>query len=698
MSISVLLPYKEDYTKNKAGAVSIFLYGHQKISKFKNNIKIFGSTIYKDKLSKNYVEIPFKKNLLQSSSKEYVKSFIKIQRKYKSKILEIHNRPEYLKYINLEEKKYYVLYFHNDPLQMKGSISKNERLFLLNKCDYIVFNSNWTKNRFITNFEKFYTNSPKLIVIEQSVNKTKINFKKKKKLITFVGKLNSSKGYDIFGKAIIKILNKYPSWKAAVIGDEPREKINFFHKNLLLFGHKNHTFVLNYLKTTSISVTPSKWEEPFGRSSLEASSRGCAVIVSNRGGLPETVTDGIILKKLSVNNLQRNIEILLNNPKKLHEYQTKSYKNFYLTDNYISSKIDNYRNTLLYKNKFTSGFKNKRILHVTNFNERHNGRLFYNTGRRLNNGFVRLKNSVLTLSDRDTISSKRSLIDIDGSKSLNNKLLEVVGNFKPDIIFFGHADLISRESVSTIKRIYPNIKMAQWFLDKMDNSSWKINKSRFEKIKNLLDCSFCTTFPNKNDVNTFFIPNPVDVTFETLKVFSKKRFKFDVFFAMSHGVHRGVLKYGKFDEREIILNKLLKKLPDIKFDLYGINNSQPVWAENYKEKLSQSPMAINLSQGLSQKYYSSDRIAQLIGNGLLTFVDKKTKLNDFFNNDEVIFYNSLDDLARKIIFYKNNINKRIKVSKKGYKKYHYYMNSDLIAEYMIKRTLGFKNLKKYIFS
>ena len=45
--------------------------------------------------------------------------------------------------------------------------------------------------------------------------------------------------------------------------------------------------------------------------------------------------------------------------------------------------------------------KKLKILHVTNFNERHNGRLFFNTGRRINNGFIRLGNSVLEFSDRD---------------------------------------------------------------------------------------------------------------------------------------------------------------------------------------------------------------------------------------------------------------------------------------------------------
>mgnify|MGYP000728151041 CR=1 FL=1 len=54
----------------------------------------------------------------------------------------------------------------------------------------------------------------------------------KKKIISFVGKLNSSKGYDAFGEAILKILRKYPNWKSIVIGDEPREKLNFKHKNL----------------------------------------------------------------------------------------------------------------------------------------------------------------------------------------------------------------------------------------------------------------------------------------------------------------------------------------------------------------------------------------------------------------------------------------------------------------------------------
>jgi glycosyltransferase involved in cell wall biosynthesis len=75
-------------------------------------------------------------------------------------------------------------------------------------------------------------------------------------------------------KAIIKILDKYPDWTANVFGDEPREKLIFNHKNLHLFGFKNNQYVLNHLKKVSISIACSRWEEPFGRTSLEAASRG----------------------------------------------------------------------------------------------------------------------------------------------------------------------------------------------------------------------------------------------------------------------------------------------------------------------------------------------------------------------------------------------------------------------------------------
>ena len=105
MKISVLLPYKENYSKEYAGAVSIFINGVNKYSKYRTSIKIYGNTEYPKNLSKNYVNIQFKKKLFHSSSKLYVNNFIKLEKKRKSDIIEIHNRPNYLRYFSDFKKK-----------------------------------------------------------------------------------------------------------------------------------------------------------------------------------------------------------------------------------------------------------------------------------------------------------------------------------------------------------------------------------------------------------------------------------------------------------------------------------------------------------------------------------------------------------------------------------------------------------------
>ena len=700
MKISILLPYKENFSPEYPGAVSIFLNSVIKKSIFRKNIIVYGSTDFKKKYSSiNYKNIKISNKILGigSQTNKYINEFIKIENNQKSSIIEIHNRPLYVKLLP-ENNTLKVLYFHNDPLSMNGSKSLGERLELLKLCSRIIFNSEWSKNRFLTSLDEIYTKSQKLTVIHQSTNTKQVNFSNKKNTIIFVGKLNRAKGYDIFGEATIKILNKYKKWNAVVIGDEEREKISFNHKRLKILGFQSHEKVINYFKKSSISVVCSRWEEPFGRTSLESAGSGCAVIITNKGGLPETITNGIILENLSVNSVYNAIEKLIKDKKYRISLQKLSYQNFSLTNTNASILIDNYRKVILNKNKPYSILKRKlKILHVTNFNERHNGRLFYNTGKRINNGLIRLKHSVLEFSDRDIVSYYRNITDLDGSRRLNNKFIEVISNYVPDIIIFGHADSIKRETIKFIRDNYPDIKLCQWFLDRMD-TEWIKNLSRFKNKYDLMDANFCTTDPKslrfKKEKPIFYMPNPVDISFEKLKNYENKYLPKDVFFAMSHGVHRGILKKGKYDKREAFINKLQKLSPNIKFDLFGLRNNQPIWADNFINKISQSKMGLNLSQGKPLKYYSSDRIAQLMGNGLLVFVDYKTGFGNFFSKKEIVLYKNVSDLAYKILKYSNNNKLRRSIAKQGRDKYFKYFNSTVIAEYIINKTFNIKT-KKY---
>ena len=346
MKISILLPYKENFSPNYAGAVSLFVNDITENSIYKKTTNIFGNTIYKKFLSDKYINLSINKNVFFSTNNEYVKNFLIFEKKRNSDLIEVHNRPNYIKIIKESYSGKLLLYFHNDPLSMNGSKSAKERINLLNNVDKIIFNSEWSRKRFFINLNNANRFFNKTAICFQSSSSVKIDFKKKEKTISFVGKLNTAKGYDILGNAIIKILNKHQSWKAKVYGDEPREKLFFEHKNLEILGFKDNKAILKDLEKISISVICSRWNEPFGRTSLEAASRGSAVIISNKGGLPETTSDAIILKDLDANTLYQSINKLINDSKKLLYLQKRNYQNFKLTHLFVTKIIDTIRKNL----------------------------------------------------------------------------------------------------------------------------------------------------------------------------------------------------------------------------------------------------------------------------------------------------------------------------------------------------------------
>ena len=705
MRISILLPYKENFSINKSGAVSLGVNDILKNTSKKNDTFVFGKTEEKKFLDKNYINLKFKKIFLKSHSKIYIKKFLEYERKKPSDIIEVHNRPAYIEQIKKYASSKLILYFHNDPLTMSGSKTIKDRRLLLSKVDHFIFNSKWSLERFKIGLNDFNYYKNNFSVVYQSVDKPKINFSKKKNIISFIGKLNRAKGYDVFGNTVIKILDKYKDWKAIVIGDEPREKIFFQHKNLINYGYKDHKFILKKLENTSISVICSRWNEPLGRASLEACSRGSVPIITNRGGLPETSKSALVIKDLNNKNLFNSIESLIVNKKKLKKLQNDNYKNFDFTPNLIAKKIELIREMLIPVRKFNIINQNTKIkiLHITNFNERYNGRLHYNTGRRLNNGFVRNNHTVFTLSDRDIIHNSKTITDITGTLAFNKKIIKINDTFKPNLIVIGHADNIKDQTFLSLKNSNKNLKLAQWFLDPVTKKGpdYVKNKYRLTSKSKFMDCTFLTTAPEALDFkidNSFFIPNPSDPSFETLNNFEKNP-ENDLFFAMSHGVHRGVLKKGKQDKRESFLKKLIKiSDQEIKFDLYGFSNRQPVWGDDFINVISNSKMGLNLSRGEPLKYYSSDRIAQLFGNGLLTFLDEKTHLNELFSNKEAIFYKDINDLAEKILKYKKDNSKRKKISKNGKIKYMKYYNSNIVSQYIIDKTFDFKSKGNYIWT
>ena len=695
IKIATILPYKENYTFIKASAASLWVSEFFKKSKYKKKNIIYGHTKSNDYLSKNYKNINLKnlKSKLKSTTNEYAEKLTKELTNNNFDIVEIHNRPQLLFKLTNKIKSKFIFYFHNDPLSMKGSKSVKERLKILENVEKIIFVSEWVRERFFVDIDQKL--KTKTEVVYPSVNKQK-KIKKEKNII-FVGRLNYSKGYDIFKDAVVKILNNFPTWKAYSLGDEDRRNIYINHPNHKELGFVNHKKTLNILNRSEIAVVPSRWEEPFGRTSLEATSRGCATIISNRGGLRETTSCAIVLKKLNSNELYIEIKKLITNSKKRKIMQELGRKNIKHLISENTKIIDQIRESCVSFFKINFNKKKLKIINLYNQGQKLNHRLFnISLGKKFTNGFVRNGHDVLEISDRDFLRNNKSFSLIPNKNNFQTFLIDTFKNYNPDIVFFGHTKNIELNTFDTFKSINKNIILSQWNEDPvMPSLNYsKQNISNIKLYSNFVDHNFITTDPsilnktiNKNNFNFFFVP--VDKNIESFEVYKMKP-QNDLFYAMSHGVNRATLKEGIEDERINFLDKLVKKIPNIKYDFYGFANKQPIWGNDFNNALINSKMGLNLSRGKPTKYYSSNRIASIMGNGLLTFIDEKVQMKDFFNKNEIIFYKNINDLADKIKFYSKNDQIRIKIARNGKKKYFKLFNETKITKYFLDISLGNK--------
>ena len=683
--IFIILPFKESLNQNFAGAVSLYVKDTTNYSKFKKRISIISSDNLKSK-----------SQLFRN--KNYIINFCK---KYKSsniKIIEIHNRPEYFTYI----KKYFPntkikLIFHNDPLSLRGSISLKERDNIINGCDKVIFISRWIQQRFFTSFKN--ANLSRTLIIPHGINKNvKINLSNKEKNILFVGKLNHAKGYHIFAEAALKFKKIDPSWNFIAIGNESRKEI-FPEKNIVKeIGYKKNSDVLEYYAKSEIAIGNSVWDEPLGRIAIEASSRKCLPIISNKGGLAESKNIALVLK----NNNSTELVDILKEVTKNKFLRRQKQKLFYKNNNFdiktISRMLDIARSKIIknQNNKYVS--KKKRILHIANFNESSDGRLFYSFANKLNNGFIKNNHIVETISNRAFLKSNRSLVQpFSPIKKFNDKILNTIKNFSPHIIVIGHVFNINNEVFVYCKE--NNIKICSWFIDSVSPEFLK-DDTKFNFLRNLefVDYCFLTSSPkifkeNKNYKKLKFIPNPVDSAIDHYKNYKNKHLEYDIFVAISHGQNRGILKKGKSDERERFINEIITDLPQFKFAQFGLNNFEPVWGSNYYHYLSKTKIGLNISRGRYQNKYSSDRISSLIGNGLLVFINQNTNFQNILSNKDVVYYKNKKDLSKKLKYYSTNDKQRIKIAKSGYEKYHKHMSNIIVSNYILS-CVGLDNAKK----
>lgn len=154
-----------------------------------------------------------------------------------------------------------------------------------------------------------------------------------KNIITIgvVSRLEHIKGMDLVVPAFAKVYDKHKNIRLLVVGDgslrhQMEEDASRSHlcKIIEFAGMQQQRDLQSYYDKIDVLLMPSR-SEGFGLTAIEGMARGCVLVASNTGGLPEVVREGyvgLLHQPESVDDLANKICSLIENPKLLEQMRS----------------------------------------------------------------------------------------------------------------------------------------------------------------------------------------------------------------------------------------------------------------------------------------------------------------------------------------------------------------------------------------
>lgn len=324
-----------------------------------------------------------------------------------------------------------------------------------------------------------------------------------------------------------------------------------------------------------------------------------------------------------------------------------------------------------------------KIVHASNFTIRWNGEGYYTIPYKLSSGLTRAGHFVFNFCDQDVARAHPLRLRNLGEGRANRKLIDICREIRPDLLLLGHCTLIGSDTVRAIRGLLPQLRVAHWNCDGLFVPS---NLARLKALAPIVDVSFVTTAGQaiaevvSNGGRVCFMPNPVDSSVETLKVFENENLPNDLVFLTG---------FDSFDrEKRDICDAIRTRLPDLKFDVRGLYGKPGVYGARMFDVLGQARMGLNVSKRSDVRLYSSDRMSQLMGCGLLTFIDRRTGFGDIFAPDELVTYGGIDELVARIDYFRTHDAERRNVAERGWRRVHAVFNECLVAEWIVDVTFA----------
>ncbi len=333
-----------------------------------------------------------------------------------------------------------------------------------------------------------------------------------------------------------------------------------------------------------------------------------------------------------------------------------------------------------------------RVLHVAHQQLRKYGHTRVSWAQKLYHGLVKNDYLVQRFSDRDVAAFEAPLgIRELGAKRANQRLLQTVEAFSPELVLVGHCDIISNETLQQIRRIQPGVVIAGLNNDPLFVPE---NYTKIEARCPVVDYMFVST--GERELTPFsgqraqlrHMPNPADPAIESADNSRRTDFEHDLIFCS---------KSEAYTDRGQTVQYLRDQLPaDLRFYTPGSFGVPGVWGRDYDEALAASKMGLNLNRQEGGHWYSSARMAQLGGNGLLVFTHAAADFQSLFPAESLVYFDTAEALERSVREFHHDDARRQHWAANTRAFFHNEMNCTLYARYIVETCMGLSYSHDYV--
>lgn len=258
---------------------------------------------------------------MNSIKNQFIFEVLKYKKLFdESELIIIENNPRFACHIQKITNKPIGLHLHNDYLNIDN---RNSSIQALDSINFVVTVSEYlkkrvaeisTKNIYIEcvyngiDLSRFMNDE---LLNNKQLARDKYGISNNELVILFAGRLQESKGIMLLMEAFIEISEQYDA-KLLIIGSSGFEgsiKNKFIrhlenlsrtaNDKIIFTGYVDYTDIHQIYNIADFAVLPSLASEAFSLTAIESLAAGLPVIISDSGGMPETINEkcGIVINR-----------------------------------------------------------------------------------------------------------------------------------------------------------------------------------------------------------------------------------------------------------------------------------------------------------------------------------------------------------------------------------------------------------------